>query len=108
MKAEKRRQDVRVSASVLDFDPSLIYRLSEQTAETLSELPDGGRRIIRAMRAAWVTELTACQRKYLLMYYQDRDTMADIAELCGVGVGTVSRTLSRARNRLRRILQYYL
>ena len=48
------------------------------------------------------------QRRYLLMYYNEVMTMREIAERCGVDITTVSRTLRRARMRLRRVLQYYL
>lgn len=57
---------------------------------------------------AWDRELTKTQRKYLLMYYQEVMTMQEIADCCGVDRATVSRTLRRARLRLRRVLQYYI
>lgn len=63
---------------------------------------------MRLVRQAWSCELTDCQRSYLLCYYQDAMTMREIAESFGVTVPTVSRTLKRARARLRKILQYYL
>ncbi len=74
----------------------------------LSQQPDGGRRVIRALRAAWATELTERQKYYILLYYHDRLTMQDIAARCGVNVGTVSRTLARGRNRLRKVLRFYV
>ena len=64
--------------------------------------------LLRAARHVWDTELTDCQRRYMLCYYQDAMTMREIAEAYGVTVPTVSRTLKRARSRIRRILQYYL
>lgn len=94
---------------MLEFDPSLIRRLAQQTEETLyGQQPDGGKTLRRAVRAAWNTELTDCQKCYLLLYYRDLHTMKEIAEMQGVTVPTVSRTLRRARNRLRRVLQYYI
>jgi len=98
----------RVSESTLEFDPAWISRLSELTEEALSQQTDGGRQILRAMRGAWHHELTACQRHYMHLYYSKRHTMHDIAVMNHVSIGTVSRTLARARNRLRRILQYYI
>ena len=64
--------------------------------------------LLRLVRQAWDTELTDCQRSYLLCYSQDAMTMRQIAETFGVTVPTVSRTLKRARARLRKVLQYYL
>lgn len=100
----------RVSAEVLEFDPELIRRLSRQTEEVLfGEEQDPRRRLLlRALRAAWIQELTDCQRLYLSHYYRDAMTMQAIAARYGVNVSTVSRTLARARNRLRRVLQYYI
>ncbi len=99
----------RRSEIVLDFDPSLISRLTQQTEEVLfGKQPDGGRALRRAVRAAWNNELTDCQKRCLDLYYRERHTMKEIAQIRGVSVPTVSRTLRRARNRLRRVLQYYV
>jgi len=88
----------------MDFDPGLIYRLTHE-----DELrPDMQRPLLRALRLAWQRELTDCQRRYLTHYYRDTMTMREIAARYGVNTATVSRTLSRARNRLRRVLQYYI
>lgn len=97
----------RVREAALEFDPALILRLSRASEELLDAQPDGGRAILRAVRRAWQNELTDCQRKYLLCYYRDTLTMREIAARYGVNIATVSRTLKRARNRLRQVLQYY-
>ena len=102
------RRRRKVSAAVLEFDPLLVRRLSEDAAKQFSEEPDGGRAVIRALRSAWQTALTPHQRTYMQEYYINRKTMCQIAADCGVSTGTVSRTLSRARQRLRNALQYYL
>ncbi len=104
----RRRGRKRVPCAVLEFDPSLIGRLSEEAAARLAKEPDGGRMIIRALRHAWDSALTPVQRSYMQEYYLYRRTMKQIAEQAGVSKGTVSRTLSRARIRLREALQYYL
>lgn len=91
---------------MLEFDPELVRRLSAQTERRVfGAEPDPG--AVRALRSCWQTELTECQRRYLLHYYRDCMTMRAIAEQYGVTVPTVSRTLARARCRLRRILKYY-
>lgn len=84
-----------------------MRRLTPNAEETLSQQPDGGSRAVRALRAAWATELTERQKYYILLYYHDKRTMEDIAAFCGVNVGTVSRTLARGRNRLRKVLRFY-
>ena len=73
----------------------------------MQDEPNGGRQVIRAVRQAWDCELTETQKLYMQAYYEDHLTMAKIAERYGVDLTTVSRTLKRARNRLRHILQYY-
>ena len=94
---------------MLEYDPAIVRRLTQQSDRGhLAELPDGGRVLIRAVRAAWTSELTPCQKRYMLLYYRDLHTMQEIADFYGVNVGTVSRTLTRARNRLRRVIRYYL
>lgn len=97
-----------VRPEILEFDPSLVLRLAEQSArEYLSAQPDGGSRLLRAVRRAWDTELTPMQRKYLLLYYQGSMSMREIAARYGVTVPTVSRTVKRGRERLKRVLLLY-
>lgn len=98
----------RVSCEVLDFDPAIVGRLSPEAKERLKHEPDQGRRIVRAIRRAWSAALTPVQRSYMQEYYVNCKTMRQIAEEYGVNIGTVSRTLSRARNRLRYTLKFYL
>lgn len=59
-------------------------------------------RIAQAMEE----ELTPRQRQMVRMYYIEQKTMPDIAGELGVAVSTVSRTIARGRNRLRRCLRY--
>lgn len=51
-------------------------------------------------------ELTPLQREALLDYYFHRMSIPEIAAKRGVHKSTVSRTLHRAENRLRRYLKY--
>ena len=51
-------------------------------------------------------ELTENQREILLAYYMDNQTIPQIAEDRGVNKSTVSRTLHRAEEKLRRYLRY--
>ena len=51
-------------------------------------------------------ELTANQREILLAYYMENLTIPQIAQCRGVNRSTVSRTLHRAEEKLRRYLRY--
>ena len=51
-------------------------------------------------------ELTSIQREVLLAYYIQEQTILQIAENRGVNKSTVSRTLHRAEEKLRRYLRY--
>ena len=65
-------------------------------------------RLRRQLRAARERELTPRQRMYLEQYFEGGLTVKQIAQDSGVNPSTVYRTLSRARARLRRVLQYAL
>lgn len=58
------------------------------------------------MASALAEELTPRQQQVVHMYYVDQMLMRDIADTLGVNVSTVSRTLGRGRDRLRRCLRY--
>ena len=51
-------------------------------------------------------ELTPLQRQTLIAYYMEQRTIPQIAAERGVHKSTVSRTLHRAENKLRRFLKY--
>ena len=63
-------------------------------------------RMKRNLRIAREQELTPRQRCMLELYYDQQMSVTEIAQELCVNVSTVSRTLQRARNRLRRYLQY--
>lgn len=65
-------------------------------------------RLRRQLRLAREQELTPRQRQFLARYFDDGLSMREIAEEMGVDPSTVSRTLRRAKERLRRALQYAL
>ena len=59
-------------------------------------------RVQRVMRE----ELTELQRQTLIAYYFQEQTIPQIAADRGVNKSTVSRTLRRAEDKLRRYLKY--
>ncbi|MBQ7565627.1 MAG: sigma-70 family RNA polymerase sigma factor [Oscillospiraceae bacterium] len=61
---------------------------------------------LRRLRAAIEQELTPRQQCVLRAVYLENRTETDLARELGVNKSTVSRTLSRARDRLRRCLRY--
>lgn len=63
-------------------------------------------RLLRRLRQARTQELTPRQQDFLHLYYEQGLSMQEIADLRGVHVSTVSRTLRRARERLHHVLQY--
>lgn len=44
--------------------------------------------------------LTPTQLRYYRMYFRDAKTMGQIADVCGVDISTVCRTIKAARQRL--------
>ncbi len=106
---EKR---TRVSQEVLQYDTGWVAQCAKDTAAAfgLDEIPVQQQRtaLLRAARAVWKQELTPCQQQYFALYCFEGMTMKEIAERYSVAECTVSRTLKRARIRLRRYLQYYL
>lgn len=68
---------------------------------------EGSRKIDpRVVRMIIDEALSEKQREYLCDYYFDGLSMRRAAELHGVSLSTVSRTIKRAENRIRRILKY--
>ncbi len=65
-------------------------------------------RIQQKLRLAREEELTPRQREILTMHFDQQMTIAQIARELNVCSSTVSRTIERAKKRLRRCLQYLL
>ena len=65
-------------------------------------------RLLRNLRKARAQELTPRQQQMLSMRFEQNMSGAEIARELGLNRSTVSRTLKRAQDRLRRCLQYAL
>lgn len=61
----------------------------------------------RIVSRAIVEELTERQRQVFLAYHQKQMTIPEIAGVLGVNKSTISRTLARAEERIRRITKYF-
>ena len=60
------------------------------------------RNVMRALRE----DVTPRQRECMLLYYEKRLNMREIAELMGIDKSTVSRNIKRGESRPRRCLRY--
>lgn len=78
--------------------------LSENGDDNAAQLE----RMRRSLRQARQQALTPRQREMLIMRYEQNMSGSEIARELGLNRSTVSRTLRRARERLRRCLQYSL
>lgn len=65
-------------------------------------------RLRRNLRRAREQELTPRQQQVLTLRYEQNMNGAEIARMLGLTRSTVSRTIRRAQERLRRCLQYAL
>lgn len=81
----------------------ISYYLSEQGSDNRAELARMKRILARAIRY----ELTDRQRDCLTMYYLEGMKMKDIARLLCLSSSTVSRHISSATHKLRRVAAYY-
>lgn len=78
-------------------------------ARMLSEQNTNKEELDRVKLALWRAlheDVTEKQRQYLLLYYSDGLKMSEIGERMGVDKSTVSRTIKRGEQRLRRCLRY--
>ena len=63
-------------------------------------------RLVRNLRRAMAEELTEKERRAVELYYIDGVKMVEIARITGVNPSTVSRSIKRAKRKLRRALRY--
>lgn len=65
-------------------------------------------RLTHYLPVAVTEELTPRQRQLLYMFYYDGKTVTEISRELAVNKSTVSRTLRRAQDRLRKFLRFAL
>ena len=95
--------------------PAYTYRNNEFLGDMTvwkrqsgSDNSDRLERLHRNLRKAREQELTPRQQVVMRMYYDEGKSIAKIAKSLKVNKSTVSRTITRARKRLFRYLQYSL
>ena len=78
-------------------------------ARMISEQNTNTRELTQVELALWLAlheDITEKQRNYLLLYYGEGLNMCEIGERMGVDKSTVSRTIKRGEDKLRRCLRY--
>lgn len=88
----------RVSLHRADLEVYLRFLASENSGQ----MEVLRRKLVKALKE----DVTDRQRQVLFLYYVAELNMRQIAEALGVDPSTVSRTLRRGEERLRRILRY--
>nr|WP_326183618.1 sigma-70 family RNA polymerase sigma factor [uncultured Oscillibacter sp.] len=93
------------------FDTRSSEWLGDMTVWLRENAPDNAgqlERLRRNLRRAREQELTPCQRQVVDMHFDRKMSVAEIARELGVNPSSVSRALRRAKDTLRRCLQYSL
>lgn len=100
---------------VTHFDASAKIRGGEWWGDMAAWLQENGEdnhlqqeRLRRNLRRAREEALTPRQKEVLALHYERGLSVTEIARHLGVNPSTVSRTLHRAHERLKRCLQYAL
>lgn len=93
------------------FDTRSSEWIGDMTVWLRENSEDNGEqlaRLRRNLRLARERELTPCQRQVLEMRFEQQMRVSEIARELGVNPSTITRTLQRATERLRRCLRYSL
>lgn len=98
------RKHIRVSESLLDWDPSRI----EQELNPGTSNSRQSKALHKTLHLVIEQELSDRQREVLKLYYFEHMTLREIAEKLGLAMSSVFRTLTRAENSIRNHLKYCL
>ena len=93
-----------VSLSVPELDKKLREMYNSRLAETNNETL---KKVRHALVEIIKNDLTERQKETVVLYYYKKMTMTEIADILGVNVSTVSRTLARARKNICDRTKYY-
>ena len=80
------------------------YKALRRYIRLVTEGDAGG--MAGAVRSAIHSELTVRQRQLVYMYYIEQMRMQDIADELGLHISSVSRTIKRGREKLKKSLRY--
>lgn len=81
-----------------------LYWFSRQFGAADDE--DAAQKVSDVIYAAVRFELSETQRRYFTEYYFEGLTMDEIADIHGVNKSSISRTITRAKERMKRVLKY--
>lgn len=90
---------------ILSFDEMKEF-IGQSDHKEDSNNKDEIKRAIKVMRAAMQNELTDRQRECMELYFFSGVKEVEIAEMLGVNKSTVSRHISRGKNRLKKYIAY--
>ncbi|MBQ7004714.1 MAG: sigma-70 family RNA polymerase sigma factor [Oscillospiraceae bacterium] len=94
----------RVSALWLDADPGIVRGMMQRESSNERQ-----RAVMQdALHRTIERDLTARQRQLILMYFYDELDVTEIAKETNLDKSTVSRTLKRAKERIRKSMQFYV
>lgn len=88
----------------MEFNAWFINELCGRPADNHQQLTI----VQKALRRAIEEELTPRQREVLLLYYFEGMLQPEIASHLGINKSSVSRTIKRARERLKKSLHFYV
>ncbi len=94
----------KVAADLMEFDREFLAEISGESSTNRERLNI----VCRALKQAIRTDLTPRQREVLLLYYQEEMKMYQIAALLSRDPSTISRTITRAKARLKKSLRFYM
>ena len=97
-------KDTRFNSRSSEWMGDMTVWLRENAEDNREQMD----RLYRNLRKARKLELTPRQQLMLELYFDENMKVGQIAEMLHVNPSTVSRTLRRAKERLRRCLQYTL
>ena len=100
-----RHLERRRAAPVLESDTDSDVRLADESGEDFDlEAACADRESATRLHAA-IERLAPLQRMLLTLYHLDELTLAEIADISGLAIGTIKSHLFRSRARLRTLLE---
>ncbi len=89
------------------FYPADLFKSIAEEESDNEEVTSKHKAMTRALYYVINNNLTKTQKSYIILYYKHGMKICEIAEKYGVNRSTVSKTISRAKNKIFNILKYY-
>ena len=94
----------RVSESVLDIDQNLIFDLMGASCSNRKQIQIA----CLALNQIIQNDLTPRQQEVIQLYYYQNMNNKQIAEHLKIDASTVCRTLQRAKNKIYKLMRFYI